>query len=430
MIEGKRTLTLEDFWRLKTVADPQPSPDGTQVAYVVGSYDEGKNQAHSAIWLASLNNGACRQLTSGESQDMQPRWSPDGSQLVFVSTRHEGKPQLFLIDVAGGEARRLTHVEHGATSPVWSPNGKQLCYTAMVEADRQKVAQETAWFKAHGDVDEHAPHLRRQTTLLTRFDGRGYIESRSHIFLLKLDDVQSEPRQLTEGDFDAAQAAWSPDGTLIAFVSNRSSDADASLASDIWTAEVGSGELHCLTNGNLSAASPSWSPDGERIAFFAERPMNARSGYEDAHVWLVSRAGGDQRDLMTHLDRTLSAVQPDYLFNADTIPLWSLHGQTIYFVSAEHGANAIFALTVETGDCERVSSTDADIVALQSVPESQMFVGVASTATQPYDLFTIPLHGSELQFLVSTNQSLLDEVRIAPTERISFTGADGLEIEG
>ncbi len=430
MIEGKRTLTLEDFWRLKTVADPQPSPDGTQVAYVVGSYDEGKNQAHSAIWLASLNNGACRQLTSGESQDMQPRWSPDGSQLVFVSTRHEGKPQLFLIDVAGGEARRLTHVEHGATSPVWSPNGKQLCYTAMVEADRQKVAQETAWFKAHGDVDEHAPHLRRQTTLLTRFDGRGYIESRSHIFLLKLDDVQSEPRQLTEGDFDAAQAAWSPDGTLIAFVSNRSSDADASLASDIWTVEVENGELRCLTNGNLSAASPSWSPDGERIAFFAERPMNARSGYEDAHVWLVSRAGGDQRDVMTHLDRTLSAVQPDYLFNADTIPLWSLHGQTIYFVSAEHGANAIFALTVETGDCERVSSTDADIVALQSVPESQMFVGVASTATQPYDLFTIPLHGSELQFLVSTNQSLLDEVRIAPTERISFTGADGLEIEG
>ena len=75
MSEEKRALTLEDFWRLKTVDDPQPSPDGTQVAYVVGSFDEAKNQAHSAIWLASLEDGRCHQLTSGESQDMQPRWS-------------------------------------------------------------------------------------------------------------------------------------------------------------------------------------------------------------------------------------------------------------------------------------------------------------------------------------------------------------------
>lgn len=430
MVEEKRALTLEDFWRLKTVADPQPSPDGTQVAYVVGSYDEGKNQAHSAIWLASLKDGQCRQLTSGESQDMQPRWSPDGSQLVFVSTRHEGKPQLFLIDVAGGEARRLTSVAAGATSPLWSPDGKWLCYSAMVESDRQEVAQETTWLKAHSDVDAHSPHLRRQTTLLYRFDGRGYIESRSHLFLLNLEDVQADPHELTEGHFDAAQAAWSPDGTRIAFVSNRSDDADASLASDIWTVEVESGELHCLTDGNLSAMSPCWSPDGERIAFFAEHPMNARSDYEDAHVWLVSRAGGDQRDVMTHLDRTLGAVQPDYFFGAGTTPLWSSDGQTLYVVSAEHGANAVYALAVEAGDCWRVSSTEADIAALQNVAASQMFVGVAATATQPYDLFKLPLSGGQIQPLVTTNQSLLDEVRIAPTERISFTSVDGWEIEG
>jgi len=141
MSEEKRTLTLEDFWQLKTVVDPQPSPDGTQVAYVVGSHDEGKNEANTAIWLASLESGQCRQLTSGESQDMQSRWSPDGSQLAFVSIRHEGKPQLFLIKVTGGETQCLTSVVDGATSPFWSPDGKQLCYTSMPDTDRQKVAK-------------------------------------------------------------------------------------------------------------------------------------------------------------------------------------------------------------------------------------------------------------------------------------------------
>lgn len=425
-----RALTLEDFWRLKTVDDPQPSPDGTQVAYVVGSFDEEKNQAHSAIWLASLEDGQCHQLTSGEGQDMQPRWSPDGRQLAFVSTRQEGKPQLFLIEVASGEARRLTSVADGAASPLWSPDGRQLCYTSTPQTDRQKVPQESAWFEAHDRVGKDAPRLRRQSALLSRFDARGYIERRAQLFLLTLGDVRAEPRQLTEGDFDAAQAAWSPDGALIAFVSNRSADVDASLASDIWTVAVEGGKLQRLTNGDLSAMLPAWSPDGQSIAFYAERPMNVRSGYEDAHIWLVARSGGDQRDLMSHLDRTLAAVQPDYHFSTGSAPVWSPNGQTISFVSAAQGANAVFALAIETGDCWRVSSTLADIIALQGVVDGHLLVAVAATSMQPYDLFTVPCSGGELRQLVATNQALLAEVSIAPTERITFTGPDGWEIEG
>jgi dipeptidyl aminopeptidase/acylaminoacyl peptidase len=216
-------------------------------------------------------------------------------------------------------------------------------------------------------------------------------------------------------------------------VSNRTADVDASLASDIWTVAVENGELQRLTNGDLSAMFPAWSPDSKSIAFYAEHPLNTRKDYEDTHLWLVSSTGGDQRDIMTHLDRTLGAVQPDYYFGEGAAPVWSSDGQTIFFVSAEHGANPIFALTLETGECRRISSNDADVDALQCVSGgtgSQMLVGVAATARQPYDLFTIPCSGGEIQPLVTTNQALLDEVSIAPTERITFTGPDGWEIEG
>jgi dipeptidyl aminopeptidase/acylaminoacyl peptidase len=430
MSEEKRALLLEDFWRLKTVDDPQPSPDGTQIAYVVNSYDETKNQIHSAIWLISLQQGQCQQLTSGESQDIQPRWSPDGTQLAFVSTRHEGKPQLFLIGVRGGEAQRLTSVPEGATSPLWSPDGRQLCYTSVLEMDRQKVPQETTWFETHNEVEKSTPRLRRQNELLTRFNARGYIECRAQLFVLSLDNPQATPRQLTEGDFDSAQAAWSPDGALIAFVANRTASANASLTSDIWTVAIESGELQCLTDGNLSSMFPAWSPDGRSIAFFADHSLNISSGYEDPHLWLVSRSGGDQRDIMTHLGRSLSALQPDYYFGEGISPIWSPDGQMLSFVSAEYGTNAIFTLTIETGDCWRVSFTAADIIALKSVETKQMFIGVAATSEQPYDLFTLPWSGGELEPLANTNQALLAEVSIAPTEHISFTGPDDWEIEG
>lgn len=429
-MQEKRAMTLEDFWSLKTVSDAQLSPDSLTIAYVVGSYDEQQDKAHSAVWLASLESGQARQFTSGETTDLQPRWSPDGSRLTFVSTRHEGKPQIFVMAVAGGEARRLTTAPDGATSPVWSPDGTRLCYSSMPERDQQKVPQETAWFEAHPDVDTHGPRLRRQSTLLSRFDGRGYIERRNHLFVIGLEEPGAEPRQLTEGDYDALQAAWSPDGELIAFVANRSPEAERSLASDVWTVAVEGGEMRCLTDGTLSTLLPAWSPDGHSIAFFGDPDWSTRRGYEDIHLWGVSRAGGDQRNLSAKLDQGAAAVQPDYMFGGAAAPAWAPDGQTIYFVSADHGDNAIFALSLETGLGRRISPSAGDVVNLQCSANGQTLVGVAATSTRPYDLFKLKSSGGELQFLGGTNRELLDDVTIAPTERISFTGPDGWEIEG
>src|SRR5579884_4198469 len=184
MTTEKRPLAIEDFWSLETVGDVQLSPDGATIAYVVGSYEEHKNAIRSTIWLGDLASGESRQFTQGGNASMpwldsQPRWSPDGTQLAFVSTRHEGKPQVFLISVTGGEPRQLTRAKEGAHSPVWSPKGTHLCYSSEVESERQRVSQEVEWFQTHPEADKSVAHLRRQNTVMYRMDGRGYVERRT-----------------------------------------------------------------------------------------------------------------------------------------------------------------------------------------------------------------------------------------------------------
>jgi len=428
MTTQKRALTLDDFWSLKTVSAMRLSPDGRIVAYVVGDYDEAHNHAHTAIWLTSLDGAWTRQFTSGEASDTQPRWSPDGARLAFVSTRHEEKSQIYVIDLTGGEPRRLTNAPHGAHSPIWSPDGTRLCYAASVESDRQKVPQEVTWFEAHPDADGTAPRMRRQTTLFSRFDGRGYINQRIHLFVVEVDDHAREARQLTDGDYDDLDAAWSPDGAALAVVSHRTAHPEHTFAADIWMVEANGGTLTCLTDGTLSASSPAWSPDGRTIAFYAA-PEQVAHGYHDTHVWSVSRGGGDQKDVSAQLDQSRRFVHSDYMWADPTPPTWSPDGRTLYFLPVEHGDCPVFALDCEMGETWRVTSPHADIVDVQPTPDGQTLVCLASTPTHPFDIFTVAAAGGNLTAVTLSNAAFLDAVTIVPPEDIRFHGPDGWEIE-
>jgi len=431
-------MTLEDFWSLKTVSDVRLSPDGATVAYVVGTYDESDDTTHSAIWLANVAGGEARQFTSGDTVDSQPRWSPTGTRLAFVSTRHEGKPQLFVIPRDGGEPRRLTSHEDGASSPVWSPDGARLCYSVAIETDRQKVVRETSWIEAHEGVDKKGPRLRRQASLASRFDGRGYIDRRVHLFVVAVDeagnadDGPAEPRQLTDGDWDDLDAAWSPDGGVILFVSNRTETAEHNLAADLWTVSPEGGEAARLTNGGLSALGTNcaWSPDGATVAFYAQ-PEWAANGARDTHVWTVSRHGGDQRDLSAALDQQCGGgVQPDYMSPASSSLAWAPDGRTVYALAMDDGDCAVYAFDATTGAPRRLSPPGATVAGLQPTADGRTLIVLSSTPTRPYDLFTLPTAGGDLAPLTTTNRGLLERIDVVAPEHIRFDAPDGQAIEG
>src|ERR1041385_5568117 len=133
----RRSVTADDLYRLRFVADPQVSPDGLLVAYVVAWVDaEDRTRYRSQLMLAPSDGSSLpRPLTSGRHRDTAPRWSPDGGSLAFVSDRDDARSQLFLLPLHGGEPRQLSARKRGAGPAVWSPGGDRLAFSARVDID-------------------------------------------------------------------------------------------------------------------------------------------------------------------------------------------------------------------------------------------------------------------------------------------------------
>src|SRR2546425_588547 len=192
----KHALTFDDYIALKSVGDPQLSPDGRWVAYTVTEYSLKENRGTTGIWLAELATGQMRQLTAGPGRARQRRWSPEGRPLAFVSTRQNGA-QLWLLPVAGGEARRLTARDDGVFDPVWFPDGKGLLVTSDVKWPKDQEID-----RRNGDYPTDA---RLWTGLLWRHWDDWRTGKRQHLFRASLGD--DPVRDLTPVDHDVPTIA-------------------------------------------------------------------------------------------------------------------------------------------------------------------------------------------------------------------------------
>jgi dipeptidyl aminopeptidase/acylaminoacyl peptidase len=399
-----RPMTPRDLTRIRLLSDPQVSPDGRTVAFVVTTLSEEKDEYLSNIWLVDGAGGEPRRFTTGPRRDTAPRWSPDGSRLAFVSEREaKKKGQLYVMPAQGGESARLTDLKNGVSAPEWSPDGTRLAFVARVGGWQEPEVEE--------EKRKSRPP-RVITTLKYRFNGEGFTyDRRPQIFTVAADG--GEPRQLTEGDYDHGDSVWSPDGRWIAFTAARHEDRDHDDAGDIWLVSAEGGTPRRLTRSAGPAGHPAFSPAGDKVAYLGRSAINAFG--KNIQLFTVGISGGAPACLTTDFDRSCSPL--------GVRPLWGSDGGTLTLAAEDQGTLGLYRLRPGGGPPTRIVSGERVVTGYSTSRDGALVAFTATDPLSPAEVFVCAADGSGERQLTDCNREWKREVTLSRPERFRFERA-------
>jgi dipeptidyl aminopeptidase/acylaminoacyl peptidase len=390
--QGPRRMTFDDVMALKAVSDPQISPDGKWVAYVVSHADMQADAADPDIYLVAATGGEPVRLTTSKKSDTSPRWSPDGKWIAFISARDE-HPQIYLISPTGGEAEALTGSKSGVNSFVWSPDGKRIAFVAQ----RDLTADEE---KRQKDKDD-AVVVDRQFRFAQ---------------ISTIDLASKKVTIVASGAFQASDPQWSPDGSRITYVAHPSSKADDGNLSDIYTVSSEGGTSKKLVENEGPDAAPRWSPDGKSIAYLTRVGKPNAVGY--LNLALVSADGGTPRMLTA-----------GFLYQPGPAT-WSSDGSTIYFNSAVRTTTQLFSVTSAGGTPRQLTAAMGVLSPASFSRDRSSFAVTFQDVQHAADVHVGTMANPASLARVTDHNPQIRSLALGKSETIRWKSKDGMEIEG
>jgi len=407
-------MTVDDVDHLLDVSGPQLSPDGQWIAYTVRRVDTKADKNVTDLWMANWDGTQDIQLTyEVEHSISDPRWSPDGKYLSFLSDR-PGAPdvkdsQVWVLDRRGGEARQLTSVKGKLSSYEWSPDAKKLLLIIAEDPEAQAKEKE----KSQSEKEKPKP------IVIDRYhfkqDIEGYLSTNTRPGLIYLYDVATGKldKLTTDTKFTEENAAWSPDGTQIAYISNHDPDPDRTNNSDVFVvaAAPNSAARKLTSFPGPDEGRPAWSADSKLIAYIHGSEPKYEE-YNQRQLAVVPAAGGEPRILNEKFDRPVSN------------PVFSPDGQSVTVLVDDDRCRYPASVSLSDGTVKRLIDS-AGVAAAQDEKLGHLAIAWTTDAA-PAEIFALETSG--IRKLTSHNDSLITRLQLGETRDFQARSPDGTEV--
>jgi dipeptidyl aminopeptidase/acylaminoacyl peptidase len=485
-LSQKHFFTFEDMMKLKRVGAPVPSPDGKWVVFDAEDVDLDANTRISHLWIVPATGGESRRLNPTSNHEERPRFSPDGKRLMWTSKATD-PTQIWMCDFDGsagaliGQPHQVTNISTGADGGIWSPDGKNIVFLSSVYPDCPDDA-------CNKKRDEELKKSKVKAQIFTRLFYRHWNSftefKRSHLFVISADvkpgadtlsvghegvsppESQSpdkmsggltagtatppeEPRDLTPGDHDVPpfnlggqdMYAISPDGKELAYTSNIDEVEATSTNNEIFVvpmadpAAVASAVPSGKTDDALKTAhttaprkistspgsdsTPLYSPDGKYLAWRSQ----ARAGFESDKWRLLAqdRESGKTRDLTEKFDRSVASF------------VWSDGGKAVLFTAEDHGQSPLFLALPSTEQAEPQKLNPPDMHIDDLVMNDRRLFFTRASIAAPNEIWCVPSampdYATAIQ-ITHMNDALLSQIDMQPLESFTFQGANNEDVEG
>ncbi len=415
-------FSVEELLKLRRVSDPQLSPDGRHVAYVVTDVSLERNSRTNHIWLVPTAGGEPVAVAHSEKAEDTPRWSPDGKKLAFVSTR-DGASQVWVVDMgpAGsvGEPKKVTSIATEASGVRWSPDGRWILFTSDVYpecADAACNARRLKEFEGRKSKARVFEHLMFRHWVSWK-EGRV-----SHLFIAPA-DASAAPRDLTPGEADVPpfslsapdDYAFSPDSKEVAFARKTDPVEATSTNSDLFLLDLSDPAARPakITTNPAADGGPLYSPDGRFIAYRAQH----RPGFE-ADRWqlmLFDRKTREHRSTTVGWDRS-----PDSY-------AWTADSRSLFVTAEEQGRVAVFRLD-PAGGAPSLLPITGSAGEVNVSPDGKTLVFTRSTADAPADVYRSAADGADVRPITRANAGITS-FKLRPAENVWFDGAGGAKVQ-
>ena len=417
--QQKRPITFEDYIALKAVSDPQLSPDGKWVAYTVSAPSLQDNRNIARVWVVEVATGRARQLTGGPGSDRQPRWSPDGKTLAFISTRDSGA-QVWVLPIAGGDARKVSRLPDGAADPLWLPDGSGLLVVSDIKWPlNQEIDQRNGAYPTEARI---------WTGLMWRHWDDFRAGKRQHLF--RVDLASGTATDLTPVDHDVptigtggdGDVAVSPDGKEIVVAMHGdttvadNTNVDLFRVSPAGGVSGAGGEPLCLTKNRGADNTPRYSPDGKWLSYLSMQ----RAGFEADRLRLMLVGRSDGQIVGQPVEATAG-----WDLSVGTYS-WCPSSKCIYAVVEERGRDNIYRIDLPGYKRTRVVTGGVN-TAVRVGPDNRTLAYLHQSNTQPPEVWIFNRTAKALSHHTDSAVATLD---LPALEEFGFVGALGDSVFG